>query len=104
MLNSDTLETFEGGAESRDFTFFGAFLAIGLTLAGVAIPMYVAGQTGRIFIVCVALAPFLVLASLYFLWKGLDIRSKVKTKIQHIKDESKTVLEMIATEASPKSD
>jgi heme/copper-type cytochrome/quinol oxidase subunit 4 len=98
MLNDDGLDVLKGGAESLDFTFFGAFLAVALTLVGLAVPLYVSNQTGKIFVVCVALAPVCALISLSYFLRGNKIRKEAKTKIEKIKTESKTVLEMIAKE------
>ena len=96
MISEDRLDTFEGGAESLDFTFFGAFFAAALTLGGLAVAMYVSNQIGRIFEVCVALTPITLVVSVYFFVNGLRIRRRLKNAISRIKTESKTVLEMVA--------
>lgn len=101
MLTEDKLDSLEGGAEALEFTFFGAFFAVALTLVSLAIPLYVSNQLGRVFFACVILAPMFLFVSVYFCVKGLGIRRGVKKKIKKIKDESKTVLEMVAKPSEP---
>jgi hypothetical protein len=96
MLTEDKLDSLEGGAEALEFTFFGAFLAAPLTLVSLGVPLCFSNQQGRVFFACVILSPVFLLASVYFSVKGLAIRRGVKKKIKQIKDESKTVLEMVA--------
>lgn len=93
MLTSDQMDKLKGGAESLDFTYFGIFFAAGLTLIGLAIPMYVAGQTGRIFVVAVTLAVPLLILSARFFSKARKTRREVQDQVEKIQSESKTVLE-----------
>jgi hypothetical protein len=96
LLTNDRLESLKGGGESLDFTFFGAFLAIFLTLVGIAIPLYVTNATGRVFFACCILAPVFLLGSLYFGIRGFKIRTDFKNKIDDLKRNSKTVVEVVS--------
>lgn len=96
MISDDKLDSLEGGAEALELTFFGAALAFLLTVVGIAVPLYLTGMLGRIFWTCMAMIPFFLGSSLYLGLKGLRIRRQAKSKIKQIRDNSKTVIEMVA--------
>lgn len=92
LLTEDRLESLQGGAESLDLTFAGLAFGAFLTAIGIAIPMYVSGARGNIFLILCVLSPILLAASVYLGLKGWGIRNRFQTRLENLRKESKTVV------------